>query len=92
MLPNMEKELERCDYVEDLEMGRVPSITRWAQCNHKGLYEREIGGSKSEKEMMEAEIGMIWGHKLKKLRQLLGAEADKEKDSPLHPPERIQTW
>lgn len=43
----------------------VSEIIRWAQWNHKDLYKRETGGSKSEKDMMEAEVGVIRGHRPK---------------------------
>ena len=39
-------------------MWELPWIIRWAQCNRKGPYKRETGGSESEREdvRMEAEV------------------------------------
>lgn len=44
-------------------MGRLSWIILWAQCNHEGLYEREVGAAERKRDLtMEPEDGAMWGH------------------------------
>ena len=67
-------------------LGDYPGLFRWVQCNHSGPHKlvSERGMKVSESEMEEGTMtqGIQWPPEPRKV---------KGKDSPLKPPERIQS-
>lgn len=90
-----QKEHWRCDYVEDLEMGRHPGWVRWAWCRHTCPYPREAERDVTReenrwREKVSTVRGGLWrwrqGLTAKEYGRPWGAGKRKETDSPLEPP------
>lgn len=42
----------------DVRFGDYPGLSKWAQCNHKNPYKREVGGSKSQRQRRRCDDGI----------------------------------
>lgn len=41
-----------------LRFGDYPGLSKWAQCNHKNPYKREVGGSESQRQRRRCDDGI----------------------------------
>lgn len=91
------KNLYKCDLVQDLEMGKVPSII-WVdpKCHHKYLYKREAerfhtDGREGDGTMEKAETGWMMQPQAKERWQHQQLE-EAGTNSPLESPQGAQLW
>lgn len=95
------RQMRLCRVIKDVEIGRLPRVFKWTQCNRNSCYKRDTGGMRVRGEgdvMMEAEVEVMYfegGGRSHKPRNVGGHQELKkarEWTLPSDPPERNQPF